>query len=142
MKARWPAADPLERERLLGPGAPRLLFPFACFACRVAFKRPLPTDESRRRKCPQCGGSAVLLSRKFKAPPKGNIAQWEKVRFLVEHGFLFQSVGAPYPRTLRAAREFVKRHGAGKTTRGRGEQRTPSNNRMQRTAPGNSERRR
>jgi hypothetical protein len=44
--------------------------------------------------------------------------QWEKVRFLIENGFVFQRVRerdgriAPYPRTLKAAQTFVIRYRA------------------------------
>ena len=59
-----------------------------------------------------------MLSRKFAAPKMDDIAQWEKVAFLIEHGFLFYSVYQPfgngayqrisYPKTLAEAKEFVQ----------------------------------
>jgi hypothetical protein len=89
---------------------PSYLFPFACFECRVAFHRPY-LGGAWVRKCPTCGGRAVGLSRNFKPPKKGDRAQWEKVRFLVQNGFVFQHVdNVRYPTTLRAAREFVRKY--------------------------------
>ena len=59
----------------------------------------------------------VRLSRKFSAPAANDTIQWKKVQFLVEHGFLFQSVYEPtesggrqktsYPETFEQAKEFV-----------------------------------
>lgn len=99
---------PKERE------AQAYLFPHVCFKCRKSFKKPA---RSEPRLCPQCAGALTRLSRKFKAPKSSDLPQWEKVKFLVEHGFLFYSVyerigvgevRVPYPRTLEEAREFVK----------------------------------
>ena len=58
-----------------------------------------------------------MLGRKFAAPRAADTEQWKKVQFLVEHGFLFQSVyeaseyggkrNVSYPATLEEARAFV-----------------------------------
>lgn len=91
----------------------RFLFPHACFRCRKSFKKPA-SDESRL--CPQCTNPMVKLSRKFAPPALSDKAQWKKVQFLVEHGFLQPvyepSEGggqqrAPYPATLEEAMTFV-----------------------------------
>jgi hypothetical protein len=92
------------------------LFPFACFACRRSFKRRYEPGVSERP-CPRCGGNASRLDRKFRPPAGDDLKQWEKVRFLYEHGFRFQSVcdeqGSPvsYPATLAEAEPFVRRFG-------------------------------
>jgi len=60
----------------------------------------------------------IELSRDFLAPKKSNIAQWKKVAYLIEHGFLFQHVykhaygGAwvEYPKTLNEAKGFVEKY--------------------------------
>ena len=97
-------------------------FPFACLACRKSFKYPVTTSE---RHCPQCGGVMVMLSRKFSAPRCKDLVQWEKVRFLIEHGFRFYSVYEPscegmiavrYPATLAEAKTFVQRFSPQKNT--------------------------
>jgi len=62
------------------------------------------------KKCPQCRGVAIGLSRKFKAPRKNDLAQWKKVEYLVRNGFYFEPIGEPYPKTLRDAMEFVTRN--------------------------------
>ena len=88
--------------------------PFVCLDCRRSFKRP---TGPARRPCPRCGEPAVGLSQKFKPPRAGDDEQWEKVRLLVSHRFLFQTiydgryggVAVPYPRSLREAREWVKK---------------------------------
>jgi hypothetical protein len=91
------------------------LFPFACFECRRSFKRGYEPGVAERP-CPACGRAAYRLDRKFKPPPRNDIKQWQKVRFLYEHGFRFQSVphvvpgqAVPYPETLAEARLFVQR---------------------------------
>jgi hypothetical protein len=59
----------------------------------------------------------VVLGRKFRPPPANDVRQWEKVEYLVRHGFVFQTVhddvGRPvrYPATLKQAQEFVRKHG-------------------------------
>lgn len=94
--------------------AQNYLFPNLCFACRKSFKKPHSTEP---RICPECGAPMVEVTRKFSAPKSSNFAQWEKVIFLVQHGFLFQSIYAQkedglyykvnYLRTLKEAHEFV-----------------------------------
>jgi hypothetical protein len=89
-------------------------FPFVCLVCRKSFK--YPANISGRR-CPQCKGAMFMLSRKFAAPRSNDLAQWEKVRFLIEHGFRFYPVYEPwhdamrsvrYPATLAEAKIFVR----------------------------------
>ena len=90
------------------------LFPNLCFECRKSFKKP-PADEASI--CPECGRPLVEVGRKFSAPKSTDKPQWEKIRFLVENGFLFQSIyeqredkgyyKVPYPKTLTEAQEFV-----------------------------------
>jgi hypothetical protein len=91
-------------------------FPHVCFKCRKSFKYPVQVAP---RICPQCHGVLTRLSRKFSAPKSSDKAQWEKVRYLVENGFLFYPVQeriapnaskrAAYPKTLSEAKEFVVR---------------------------------
>ena len=95
------------------------LLPNVCFNCCKSFKKPV-SDE--RRLCPQCGIPLTALSRKFSAPRSSETEQWRKVRFLVDHGFFFQSVyeiradghnyRVMYPRTLAEAKEFVIKYKA------------------------------
>jgi hypothetical protein len=53
------------------------------------------------------------VHRKFKAPRATDVAHWEKVRFLIQHGFLFHSFGdgrgrnVRYPETLEEAESWV-----------------------------------
>jgi len=59
----------------------------------------------------------VEVGRKFSTPRATDKAQWEKIKYLVEHGFIFQSVyeqtkdggycKVSYPANLEEAREFV-----------------------------------
>jgi DNA-directed RNA polymerase subunit RPC12/RpoP len=100
------------------PGPP-YLFPYVCFACRKSFKRTIDVNAPglQDKVCPECGGKAVGLSRKFKAPARTDIAQWKKVEYLVRHGFRFFSLegvdAVAYPKTLAEARTFVRRYGKG-----------------------------
>jgi len=90
----------------------RYLLAHVCFLCRKSFKRPYSENEEKR--CPECGGNCIALSRNFKAPKKDDKAQWEKVEFLVNEGFRFFSHpvladGSPVPlKTLVQAKEFIK----------------------------------
>jgi hypothetical protein len=67
---------------------------------------------------PICKSTTVNLGRHFKSPKKSDVAQWEKVRFLAEHGFVFQKIrtdsnsydSVPYPDTLSEAKEFVVKY--------------------------------
>jgi hypothetical protein len=97
--------------------AQTFLFPHVCFTCRKSFKKPAGLSQ---RRCPECAGALTQLSRKFKAPRTRDRSQWEKVKFLVDHGFRFYSVyeasdhggqmKVGYPKTLAEAREFVAIH--------------------------------
>ena len=86
--------------------------PFACLSCRRCYRRVA----ARRvpRKCPTCGSMTVAMNRKFKAPKQTDKEQWQKVVFLYEHGFRFQTVygqdglSVPYPDSLQEARDFVR----------------------------------
>jgi hypothetical protein len=55
------------------------------------------------------------VNRKFKAPKATDVAQWENVCFLIQHGFLFQSFGddrgrnVRYPETLKEAKSWVEK---------------------------------
>jgi predicted RNA-binding Zn-ribbon protein involved in translation (DUF1610 family) len=111
-------SKPKSRLRIDGGRGPRRLLPYVCFTCRKSFKRGLVGQELADKKCPNCGGVAIGLSRKFKPPLRSDAAQWKKVEYLVAHGFRFFSqrdlrTGAttPYPATLAEARIFVRRFG-------------------------------
>lgn len=89
-------------------------FPFVCFVCRKSFKYPANLAE---RRCPQCRGGMVMLSRKFSAPKAKDRDQWKKIQLLVEHGFRFYPVYKPvaggwqavrYPQLLNEVAEFVR----------------------------------
>jgi hypothetical protein len=84
--------------------------PYACFRCRKSFKRA--SREAAVLPCPECGGPSIGLTRKFKPPKQSDGKQWEKVEALVRHGFLFWSLGEPYPDTLREISDFAERHAA------------------------------
>ena len=73
---------------------------FACFNCRKVFKYEVqPTlrqaktrqDESMRQVdavvCPDCGQAMWLMGRKFKAPKRNNLKQWQKVEKIRKAGF-------------------------------------------------------
>ncbi len=93
---------------------PGYLAPFVCIECRRSFKRP-QQKEVTHRPCPLCGEPAVAVSEKFKPPKANDDEQWEKVRLLIEHGFLFHSIydenhqSVCYPTSLQEAHEWVKK---------------------------------
>lgn len=91
---------------------------YACFDCRKSFKRHFdcsPPEYPQVIDCLECDGKFVNLGRHFKAPRRTDEKQWKKVRYLVEHGFLFQKIRTgsghhdtvPYPETLEEAKDFV-----------------------------------
>lgn len=92
------------------------LYPCVCFSCRKSFRRPAPDGP---RKCQECGGPTICLSRKFKAPKKDDLNGWRVVEHVVKGGFLYQSIHlesggqATYPRTMKEAEEFVRQYGKG-----------------------------
>lgn len=86
------------------------LHPYACFKCRKVFKRG--SRDAAVLPCPGCGGPSIGLTRKFKPPKQADERQWKKVETLLRHGFLFWSVGEPYPDSLRQVAGFVERHAA------------------------------
>jgi hypothetical protein len=93
-----------------GPVQSNYFHPYACFRCRKSFKRG--SREAAVLPCPECEGPSIGLTRKFKPPKQSDRKQWEKVEALVRHGFLFWSLGEPYPETLREVPAFVARHAA------------------------------
>ena len=94
--------------------------PFACFDCRKSFKqisscelpksRRPPEGEPRVVPCPQCGKPMAHLGHDFKAPPRHDVKQWEKIRVLFRHGFAFHTFGCgglDYPEHLEEVEAFV-----------------------------------
>lgn len=90
---------------------------FACLECHKSFKRGVHIDNGipDELHCPDCGQPSYNFGRNFKAPKRSNLRQWEKIRFLKNHGFRFQKIRPhldndetiPYPETLEDAKEFV-----------------------------------
>ena len=94
---------------------------YACFICHTSIMRHFdvpPCDYPKTMKCPICKSTTVNLGRHFKPPKKSDVAQWKKIKFLAEHGFVFQKIrtdsnsydSVPYPDTLPDAREFVVKY--------------------------------
>ena len=86
---------------------PRFLWPFACFSCRVSFKR---SAERGSKKCSNCGGELFNMGRAFKAPKRTNKEQWKKVEKLrrAGYGFPMTSTNAPaYPEKLSEVDDFI-----------------------------------
>jgi hypothetical protein len=81
---------------------------FACFGCRVSFKR---ADESDTGVCPNCGGTLHRMGWSFHAPRKTDADQWTKVQILFAEGFRFEGSGRegaePFPAELRDVNAFV-----------------------------------
>lgn len=101
--------------KILGP---EYSMSYACLSCKTAHKRHVegvPSDYPKKMDCPLCNQATFNVGRNFKAPKKSDKKQWEKVRFLIEHGFLFQKIrpvpnsneSVSYPKTLEEAKEFV-----------------------------------
>ncbi len=86
--------------------------------CANSILNHVPCQYPKVIECPVCKGVAVNLGRHFKPPKKSDTAQWKKVEFLIEHGFVFQKIrliknsyeSVPYPETLAQAKEFVVKY--------------------------------
>src|SRR4051812_40322187 len=90
---------------------------YACFACRKCFKRPqaagsndrfMPSEQahgqraeaslinSRRYKCPDCGGQTHFMGIDFKAPKASDTAAWATAQAFILAGNLYnRHVRAP-----------------------------------------------
>jgi DNA-directed RNA polymerase subunit RPC12/RpoP len=90
--------------------SPQYLHPYACFQCRKSFRRASRPEAVLS--CPHCGGPSIGLNRKFKAPKRSDVKQWHKVESLVRCGFLFESVGEPYPAEIGEVDAFAQKHAA------------------------------
>lgn len=90
--------------------SPQYLHPYACFRCRKSFRRASRADAVLV--CPHCGGPSICLNRKFKAQKTSDVKQWNKGEKLVRHGFLFDSVGEPYPAEIGEVDAFAEKHSA------------------------------
>jgi hypothetical protein len=100
---------------------PEYSMSFVCFECKTSNMRHFdaaPCDYPDTICCPVCGELAVNLGRNFKPPKKTDSAQWKKVKFLVDNGFVFQKIrvepnsyeSVPYPETLSDAKLFVVKY--------------------------------
>lgn len=96
------------------PG-PAFLTQCACFDCRKSFKKDV-SDPRYTPKCPECGEPLRPMGRYFRAPRKGDAAQWRKVELLYRAGVYFGGTQSPelgkFPETLLEARAFIARNKA------------------------------
>jgi len=94
---------------------------FVCFTCKSSNMRhfdKVPCDYPDTMECPVCKDLTINLGRYFKPPKKSDSAQWKKVKFLEEHGFVFQKIrdtpnsheSVEYPKTLAEAKLFVVKY--------------------------------
>jgi hypothetical protein len=98
----------MTRESRLRPINPFVTsVPYVCAPCRRSFKRRVVAPWPNAAPCPECGVDAVRVARKFKAPPKRNRREWEKVSALLQAGYRFESVDGRYPKTLSDLPEFL-----------------------------------
>lgn len=92
---------------------------FACFHCCKMFRQPNVADVinirepaiQRQCPCPQCGNLMADLGKDFKAPPKQQIKQWQKIKLLYEQQITFHSCGCDgpgyRPATLQQTPAFI-----------------------------------
>lgn len=89
---------------------------YACFACRKSFKWPHDRDVDPRTLrppvCPDCRGPLEAMGLDFKAPPKDDLRQWQKVEVLALRGIRYVSCGCngpgPRPEDLRDVAAFLR----------------------------------
>ena len=90
---------------------------FACFACRKAFKRLLPSDlgpDARRDvapRCPTCGGGDVTeMGIGFRPPRASRVKEWRLLASLAREGKRFLCCcGSGQPTTLLEYRAPIAR---------------------------------
>jgi len=49
-------------------------------------------DSIKESNCPESGQKMTLVSHRFRPPKKTDDKKWEVVRYLVNHGFLYQHI--------------------------------------------------
>jgi len=79
------------------------LYKFACFECKVSFKRNATNDtvsgtahlaESEVvHMCPNCGHRMAFMGRNFAAPKKSDSSAWQAAKGLWEAGFRYSGNG-------------------------------------------------
>lgn len=97
---------------------PAYLAAYACFGCRVSFKRPIPSRDGTpayEPTCPRCGSPLHEMGRSFTAPRKRDLRQWKKVEILWRNGFRFYSYRSypdaePLPAKLTEVEGFLQRN--------------------------------
>jgi len=80
------------------------LYKFACFDCRVAFKRRATENPSTgsahqaeaeiSHSCPNCDHRMAFLGRNFAAPPKQDASGWLAAKKLWESGYRYSGSGS------------------------------------------------
>lgn len=85
---------------------------YACFDCRVSFKKPrlFEIDITKLNyPCPNCGKRLNYMGRSFQPPRRNATRQWRIVAQLHTHGYRFESLANdPLPRTQRELEELLK----------------------------------
>ncbi|MBO9492379.1 hypothetical protein J7384_18600 [Endozoicomonas sp. G2_1] len=98
------------------------LHKFACFDCRVAFKRRVieeshtgtawQADSKLVHTCPNCGRRMAFLGRNFRAPRQSHKNKWQSVMLLWEAGFRYCGSGyhedPALPESKAETIEFIK----------------------------------
>lgn len=79
---------------------------YACFECRITFKRRLlgdipggysKGDNESPAKCPECGAMMMDIGLDFESPRKNNIKAWKHISNLYKVGITFHSCGCSGP---------------------------------------------
>lgn len=63
-----------------------------CFSCRKAFNLDADFTRCYSLRCTDCGHTMKELSHNFRPPKKNDIAMWNVVNFLVDHGFTYHHI--------------------------------------------------
>ena len=85
-----------------------------CLDCKKAYSLGTDFTKFRDQVCPECNTPMVFLSQRFRPPKQTDERKWRTVRFLVEHGFIYQPIftnhgkdQVGYPDNLKDAEAFV-----------------------------------
>lgn len=85
---------------------------YACFSCRVSFKKPRmfgPRGEQTcDYPCPNCARSMQCMGLTFRSPRKQAIRKWRVVELLVRYGFWFGYKKGRVPTTAREIDEVLQ----------------------------------
>ena len=102
--------DPRPRDRVKKGLSRPYTRTYACLSCHETRKRVVEyPDYPDALPCPTCGGEALWMSHRFRAPPKDDDHAWKVIEAVAKLGFRYFPVGEDYPTRLSEVPGFAER---------------------------------